>query len=99
MNDFNLAVIGCGGWGKNHVRTAYRTFGDKLRLVCDVNPQSLEIVRQINETIPFTTELNDVLNNDDINAVVVATPAETSLSTMCLTSSLARWSPVIPRIA
>ena len=33
----NLAVLGCGKWGINHIRTAFEILGDKLIAVCDIN--------------------------------------------------------------
>ena len=75
--DFRLGIIGCGRWGFNHVRTAYQLFGEKLRLVADSNPAAAEKVAKVSESIPFTTTPAEVVNDPDISAVIVATPAET----------------------
>ena len=86
--EIKLAVIGSGKWGMNHVRTAYGLLCDNLKCVCDMNADNKEKVKEISDTINFTTELNDVLNDSEINSVIVATPAEThfEISKKCLES-------------
>lgn len=72
-----LAVVGCGRWGVNHVRTAHQLFGNGLLMVSDANPAALEKVRAISSDIKFTTSISDVVDDGRIKAVIVATPAET----------------------
>ncbi len=73
----NLAIVGCGKWGINHVRTAHTLLGENLRYVFDVNPSAREHINKISSKINFTASLDDVLFNKDINGVVIATPAKT----------------------
>ena len=75
--EFRLAVLGCGRWGFNHVRTAFNLFGDKLALVADSNPAAAERIGKISPSIHFTTDPEDVFGSPAINGVIVATPAET----------------------
>lgn len=75
-----LAVIGCGRWGINHVVTAHRLFGEKLVLVSDIDPSASERIRKISDSIRLTTDLDEIINNHGINAVIVATPAATHYS-------------------
>ncbi|MBL8007244.1 MAG: Gfo/Idh/MocA family oxidoreductase [Ignavibacteria bacterium] len=77
MNEFSIAVIGCGNWGMNHVRTAYKIFGKRLKYCSDSYPESGIKIKEISEEIIFTVDLNDVLNDKSVKAVIVATPAET----------------------
>ena len=81
-----LSIIGCGRWGINHVKTAYGLLGKDLAMVFDANPSAKNKVTEISPEIPFTTNSNDVINDTSINAVVIATPAEThfSLAKKCL---------------
>lgn len=72
-----LAVVGCGKWGLNHVRTAFKILGENLITVCDINSISSGKVEQISKDIRFTNNIDDVLNNPEINAVIVSTSAET----------------------
>lgn len=77
FNDIKLAIIGCGKWGMNHVRTANAILKDNLKIVCDYSPNNEQKIKEISPSIKFTSDLNDVLNNPEINAVIIATPAET----------------------
>jgi len=72
MSRANIAVIGCGYWGKNIVRT-FHSLG-ALRSVCDVRSQVLEDVRtkygvQTNSTIA------EVLGDREVEGVAIAAPA------------------------
>ncbi|MDA1061284.1 MAG: Gfo/Idh/MocA family oxidoreductase [bacterium] len=82
----NLGIIGCGRWGINHVKTAYNLLGENLTGVFDSNPKASAKVSEISQSIPFTTNKNDVIKNSDINGVIIATPAEThfELAKECL---------------
>ncbi len=75
-----LGVIGCGRWGINHVRTAYRLFGENLLLVSDIDPLAHERVGKISGSIRFTKSREDIINEAGIEAVIVATPAATHYS-------------------
>lgn len=72
-----LGIVGAGRWGINHVRTANQLLGNKLKFVCDFNPAASEKIKAIFAEIPFTTRLEDIMDNPEINAVIIATPAET----------------------
>ncbi len=72
-----LGIIGAGRWGINHVRTANQLLGSSLKFVCDFNPAASEKIKGISPEIPFTTKLEDIIENPVINAVIIATPAET----------------------
>jgi len=76
-SEIGLGIIGSGRWGINHVRTAYQLLGKNLKFVCDFNPKASEKIADISSEIPFTTKLEDVVGNNAINAVIIATPAET----------------------
>jgi len=74
-SDIGIAIIGTGYWGKNLIRN-YRDIG-VLKLLCDNNEETLA---QYNEQYPqlkTCLALSDVLIRNDIQAVVIATPAAT----------------------
>lgn len=77
MRDFKLAIIGCGRWGINHVRTSHELFGESLVLVSDEREPALERANKICGHVRVTTDMDEIINNSDVNAVIVATPAET----------------------
>ena len=77
FEEIGLGIIGAGRWGINHVRTANQLLGKNLKFVCDFNPAASEKIAGISSEIPFTTKIEDILDNPEINAVIIATPAET----------------------
>ncbi len=87
-NKIKAAVIGCGKWGFNHVKTAYSLLNENLLLVNDLNSAASEKVKQVSEKIQFTTDINEIVKSDEINAVIIATSAEThyKVSLACLES-------------
>ena len=92
--EFSLAIIGCGRWGMNHLRTAADLLGNNIRYVCDVNDKNLKqgqkILSEKNKSlaakIKFVTTIEDILNDVRLNSVIIATPAEShyTLSKQCL---------------
>lgn len=77
LNNIHLAIIGAGRWGKNHVKTANGLLKPEQITVCDFSEKAREVVNGINPKINFTTDFDSVINNKEINAVIIATPAET----------------------
>lgn len=75
--EIKLAIIGCGKWGMNHVKTANKILEENLVLVCDLDSSASKKVEQISKNIKFTDKILDVVNNPEINAVIVSTSAET----------------------
>ncbi|MFC1925903.1 Gfo/Idh/MocA family oxidoreductase [Chloroflexota bacterium] len=69
----NIAVIGCGYWGKNLVRN-FTQLG-ALRTVCDANSQNLDNAKSIYQNAILTTDYHDVLRDEEIEGVVIAAPA------------------------
>lgn len=88
IKSLKVAIIGCGRWGINHLKTALNYIENKNIFVCDANIKVEETVRSISEEINFTTKVEDVVNNSDINCVIIASTAEThySLTKMMLNS-------------
>lgn len=68
----NLAVIGCGYWGKNLARN-FAELG-ALAAVVDPNPQTAKKQAEANNVSSMS--LDEALNNDDIVSVAIAAPAE-----------------------
>ncbi len=71
----NIAVIGSGYWGKNLVRNYYNI--GALKLICDKNPVLLDQYKKQYPDVETCLALNDVISRDDIEGLVIATPAET----------------------
>lgn len=75
-SDFRLAIIGCGRWGFNHVRTAHTIFGAELKTVVDLVPAHLERVTELSGDIRLETRPDAVFEDPEITAVIIATSVE-----------------------
>jgi UDP-2-acetamido-3-amino-2,3-dideoxy-glucuronate N-acetyltransferase len=71
---FNLAVIGCGSWGRNLVRNFYEL--GALTHIWDTDPDGLR--RMTDKYLGLSTALSydELLRDDNLKAVIIATPAE-----------------------
>lgn len=75
MSNPNIAVIGCGYWGKNLVRV-FRDLG-ALRVVCDGHEGGRAEARKLAPDAEVLDDPQRVFARPDLDAVVLATPAET----------------------
>lgn len=73
----NLAVIGAGNWGKNLVRNFATADRCRLKYVCDLRQDVLASQKRSFPFIDTTTDVEKVLGDGDIDAVVIATEAPT----------------------
>ena len=70
----HVAVIGSGYWGINLVRNI-RSLG-ALSVVCENNPEAIDQLKKQYPDIKIETSYANLLSNKGIDAVVIATPAE-----------------------
>jgi UDP-2-acetamido-3-amino-2,3-dideoxy-glucuronate N-acetyltransferase len=70
----NIAVVGNGYWGRNLVRNFFEL--DALHTVCDDNPLVEASVRTKYPQVAYRQDYADVLQDEQIRGVVLATPAE-----------------------
>jgi predicted dehydrogenase len=75
MEKVRVAVLGCGYWGKNHVRN-FRELG-ALAAVCDPSTAGRELAAKMAPDVEIHADACRVLDDRTIHAVVLATPAET----------------------
>ncbi len=73
----NVGVIGYGYWGPNLVRNFDQMPSSNLVACCDLNPDNLKKVKALYPKVEVTTEVNDILKNPAIDAVIIATSAIT----------------------
>ncbi|PKP61470.1 oxidoreductase [Candidatus Atribacteria bacterium HGW-Atribacteria-1] len=73
-----VAVIGAGNWGKNLVRNFYEL--GVLAAVCDSSPEIIEKMKGLYPDIKVTDDYEEILKDDGIRGVVVATTAEEHFS-------------------
>ncbi len=86
MDKINIAVVGCGYWGPNLIRNFSQIPESNIKTCCDLNPERIKRISQLYPNIKTTSELSDVLDDDTIDAVVVATPVYThrQIAALCL---------------
>jgi predicted dehydrogenase len=72
-----IALVGFGYWGPNYARVLNELPGAQLTVICDQSPERLSLVRQRYPTIETCGHLDDLLARDDVDGVVIATPAST----------------------
>jgi predicted dehydrogenase len=73
--EIKVAVLGCGYWGKNLVRN-FRDLG-ALALICDVSKEGATRAKELAPEVEFCSSFEEVFKRAEIDAVVLATPAET----------------------
>lgn len=69
-----IAVIGAGYWGVNHVRN-FHALG-ALGMVCDTSRPSLERIAAMFPGVRIESDFRSALSDANVRGVVIATPAE-----------------------
>lgn len=72
-----VAVVGAGYWGPNLVRNFQSSPSFRLRRLCDVDVARARRVLGGYSTVEATADFAEVLADDEVEAVAVATPAAT----------------------
>jgi predicted dehydrogenase len=72
-----IAVIGAGRWGGNYLRVLSALPDARPAVVCDRDPERLGVVSRQFPGVPVTTDLSEAQAREDVDAVIVATPATT----------------------
>lgn len=69
----NIALIGCGGWGKNIARNLHQI--GKLACIYDAD---INLSKKLNQNFKlFNYTINDIFKNENIQALVIASAAKT----------------------
>jgi len=72
-----IGVVGCGYWSPNLVRNFMAHPEVSLECCCDINPLQLKRFRRLFPGLRLTAELDDILKDDKIDAIAIATPLAT----------------------
>jgi len=72
-----IAIIGAGYWGKNLVRNFAAMRHCRLKWVCDLSDSVLAMHKRDFPFIDVTADADTVLADDEVQAIVIATPAPT----------------------
>lgn len=73
----NVAVIGCGHWGPNHIRVFNFLPDSRVVIVIDSDSRRLKYIQQLYPDIICETDYKNALNNKAVDACVIATPTST----------------------
>src|SRR5690349_2765446 len=72
-----VAVVGCGYWGPNLIRNFSSTQPFEVAWVCDLDQRRLDEISRRHRVERTTTRFDDVLDDDRVDAVALATPVST----------------------
>jgi predicted dehydrogenase len=86
--DVTVGVVGLGYWGPNLARNFATLEGCRLAWCCDRSPEARARWERSLPGARFTGELDDLLSDDELDAVVIATdvPSHASLATRALSA-------------
>ncbi len=73
----NIALVGCGSWGKNLARNLFNI--GVLHTVCDADPKILDVVKKTYK-VNICVNYADLISDPSIKAVIIATPTHTHYS-------------------
>ena len=81
-----VAVVGLGYWGPNLVRVLFEHSDVQVRWLCDVDAGRLALVARRYPAVQTTADLDAILEDPEVDAVLLATPVFThhDLASQCL---------------
>ena len=72
-----IGIIGYGYWGPNLVRNFSAVEEAQVAKICDLRPEALKRAAKANPHVEVVSDVRDVVEASDIDAVVIATPVST----------------------
>ena len=75
----NVAQIGVGYWGPNLLRNLVANEECEVKKVVDLSENRINYVKDLYPAIVTTDQTDDVFNDTEIDAVLVATPVASIL--------------------
>jgi predicted dehydrogenase len=73
----DVAVIGCGYWGPNLIRNLVENKTCRRIVCCDIDDEQLVELSKRYPNLLYTTDFDEILADDSIDAVLIATPVAT----------------------
>lgn len=70
----DIAVVGCGYWGPNLIRNFGALEEVRVKVICDQDVYRLNDMKRLYPQVETTCEIDRVLEDEDIQAVVIALP-------------------------
>jgi predicted dehydrogenase len=72
-----VGVVGLGYWGPNWVRNLHQSQAARRLVACDLDQKRRTHVSQLYPDLETTSRFEDLVNDDEIEGIVVATPVGT----------------------
>jgi predicted dehydrogenase len=76
----NIAVVGAGAWGKNHIRVFSEIPKVRLKYICDSDPSKLPALQKNYPQSKMVEDLEPILQDSEVKGVVVASSAASHYS-------------------
>lgn len=73
-NLVKIGIIGYGYWGINLVRNFSQLKNCKVKIIVDLNDERLAMAKNSYYEVKLSNDIDDIFNDGDIDAVVIATP-------------------------
>jgi predicted dehydrogenase len=73
----DVALVGVGYWGPNLARALADVPDCRLHTICDADAARLQRLGRLHPESRLTTDLATILDDDEVDAVIVATPVAT----------------------
>jgi predicted dehydrogenase len=70
----NISVVGCGYWGPNLIRNFNALSECTVTSIFDINLERLNYLSELYPSIKNTTNYDDIINDNGVDAVAIATP-------------------------
>jgi predicted dehydrogenase len=77
VEKINIALIGCGYWGPNYIRVFNELPHCRVSYCCDLDDDRLSKMKKLYPEIKIAKDYKRVAGEDNIQAVVIATPLNT----------------------
>jgi predicted dehydrogenase len=74
QNTLKVAVVGCGYWGPNLIRNFIQLNQSDVLWVSDLDQLRLDHMKQLYPSIRTTTVFDEILNDDRVDIIAIATP-------------------------
>jgi predicted dehydrogenase len=74
MSDVRVGLAGVGYWGTRLARNIHEVRGGRLAAICDPDPERLDVALHRYPRATGTTDFEEFIASDDLDAVVLATP-------------------------
>lgn len=89
----NVAVVGCGYWGNHVIRNFNTSNSWDLKYICDTDKEHLQKMAVKYPYAVATENIDDILKDDTIEAVAIATPVFThfEVAKKCLLAGKHTW--------